>query len=266
MGGFALEVSRPVPHRVTLTPSGLVSLAVHREGAVTAIRKESIMDKSKADGLGKCLVCFQALWMLVQCAARLVDGLPLTLLEINTVGHVLCGITLYLIWFNKPQDMSEPIVLNTTRCGINIDTQPFEGESDLVMPVAQDWSIKEFSGRFTIQRHLVLSLAGSAFGALHLAAWNSTFPSLIEGLLWRSCAIYVTACGIVIACSLVILHVVPRGWKIFSFITLMGTLTSTPILYVGARLYLLLEAFLSLRALPANAYQTPNWTISIPHL
>ena len=266
MGGFALEVSKPVPHQVTLTSAGVFSLAVHGEGAITMVKRKDIMDKSKADGLGKFLVCLQALWMLVQSAGRLIDGLPLTLLEINTIGHVLCGITLYLIWFNKPQDMSEPIILNHYRDGVCIDIKRFEKESDLVVTAAQDWSIQDFARRFTVQRHLVLCLASSAFGALHLAAWNSTFPSLIEGLLWRWSAVYISACGLVIACSLTILHLAPRGWDIFSFITLIGTLTCTPILYFGARFYLLLESFLSLRALPADAYQTPDWTPSIPHL
>lgn len=38
------------------------------------------------------------------------------------------------------------------------------------------------------------------------------------------------------------------------------------VIYVGARLFILLEAFISLRDLPAAAYQTPNWTPWLPHL
>lgn len=37
-------------------------------------------------------------------------------------------------------------------------------------------------------------------------------------------------------------------------------------LYVVARVYLVAESFVSLRALPTSAYDSPSWILTIPHL
>ena len=77
-------------------------------GLLPDLEKKAIMDKSKADSLGKALVCFQILWMSIQTIARIPAKLPITLLEVNTVAHVFCGVILFLIWWHKPKDISEP--------------------------------------------------------------------------------------------------------------------------------------------------------------
>ena len=312
MGGFVLASSQK-----TLTPQGILKLADLGEVAVVKTTKASIMDRSKADGIGKLLICFQAAWMVIQCIGRLANHLPLTLLEINTLGHVLCALSLYTIWYHKPQDMNDPFSLQTVVSDLDPDsdsdsdsrstrttswrrprirpaysaaleiqdgddpirpgtpapnanlspdpassrTGPFSSAEEVA-----NWNVKEFSKSFTIQRHLVFCLASSIFGSLHLMAWHSTFPSLIEKLLWRSSAVYVTGSGIMVACCLLAVHVSSKPSAIFTSIVTIGMLTSAPALYVGARLFLLLEAFISLRALPMQAYQTPEWTLSIPHL
>ena len=61
--------------------------------------QSDIDDRSKANVLGKALVCLQITWMLVECIARKAAGLPLTLLEIHTFVHVVCAISLYAFWF-----------------------------------------------------------------------------------------------------------------------------------------------------------------------
>ena len=59
-----------------------------RCGRLPDVPKEDILDKSKANGLAKALVMIQALWMLLQTIGRLFAGLPVTLLEVNTIAHV----------------------------------------------------------------------------------------------------------------------------------------------------------------------------------
>ena len=65
--------------------------------------------------MAKAFVCFQAGWMVIQIIARKASGLPITLLEINTLGHVVCAVTMYLAWWHKPQDATEPLVIEVTR-------------------------------------------------------------------------------------------------------------------------------------------------------
>ena len=45
--------------------------------------------------------------------------------------------------------------------------------------------------------------------------------------------------------------------KIFTFLVI--------VLYVLARAYLVVECFISLSYLPADAYQIPSWSVYVPH-
>ncbi|KAH6642959.1 hypothetical protein C7974DRAFT_113330 [Boeremia exigua] len=75
------------------------------------VRDTQVRDKSKADGLAKFLVVVQAGWMIIQCIARVQQDLPVTLLEINTIGHVICAFALYMLWWNKPLDIKDPYII-----------------------------------------------------------------------------------------------------------------------------------------------------------
>ena len=78
-------------------PATIIQLA--ERGHWIQIRKQDIDDKSKADTIQKTLVVIQVLWMIMQCIARRVGGLPLSFLEIHTVIHVVCAVFLYACWF-----------------------------------------------------------------------------------------------------------------------------------------------------------------------
>jgi len=69
------------------------------------------MDKSKVNSLAKGLVCIQGCWMLVQGVARKFHGLPVTLLELNTIIHVVCALLMYLLWLKKPQEVETPTII-----------------------------------------------------------------------------------------------------------------------------------------------------------
>ena len=113
MGGFAVDSSDFVSGQdhLYLTTRG-VSRVVELGHPLPDLRKEAIFDKSKADSLGKILVCLQAGYMVFQVIGRLAARLPITLLEVNTLGHVLCALTMYAFWFHKPLGVSDPVVLS----------------------------------------------------------------------------------------------------------------------------------------------------------
>lgn len=116
MGGFTFDAGSfcsdngmpfiPYRHRLTLTARGVAFLA--RCGHLPNMKKKDIIDKSKADSLAKSLACLQASWMVVQVIGRAILGLHVTLLEVNTLGHVLCALLTYLLWWNKPRQIYEP--------------------------------------------------------------------------------------------------------------------------------------------------------------
>lgn len=63
----------------------------------------------------KTLACAQALWFCVQCITRLAQSLPVSLLELNTFGHALCTLAIYIFWWSKPLDIDEPTVILNDR-------------------------------------------------------------------------------------------------------------------------------------------------------
>ena len=100
------NVSKDHFTRLTLTSRGLAFLA--KCGLLPEITVEEIVDKSKADSLSKFLSCLQALWMLVQVLGRVATNLPVTLIEVNTIAHVVCALITYLLWWHKPKHVSAP--------------------------------------------------------------------------------------------------------------------------------------------------------------
>ena len=136
MGGIITHdlvdlTDEPDPPR-TLTPSAVLFFA--RRGVFFDVSSEEIIDKSKANVLGKFLICSQVIWFGIQVTARLVAGYPLALIEVHTVVHVLCALAMYALWWEvgfarfyevccytllifpdkKPQDVSEPVSRRTS--------------------------------------------------------------------------------------------------------------------------------------------------------
>ena len=118
MGGFALDSSDStetfLPEsqtRAALTSEGLRFLLQHEPNSLPSISKDEIKDKSKADGLQKTLICAQALWFCVNVIVRLAQKLPISLLELNAVGHALCALLIYCMWWHKPLDIDEPTLI-----------------------------------------------------------------------------------------------------------------------------------------------------------
>lgn len=99
MGGFAYDLKDISDgfSPVTLSPQGMIFLA--RQGHFVDISPEDIGDRSKAGIFTKSLICVQVSWMVIQCIARKAAGYPLTLLEIHTMVHVVCALTLYVLWW-----------------------------------------------------------------------------------------------------------------------------------------------------------------------
>ncbi|KAK7972231.1 hypothetical protein PG988_006365 [Apiospora saccharicola] len=121
-GGFALELEslKPAMHdipdsekspapRLTITARGMALLA--KCGHLPDVDKQQIDDKSKANDLAKAAVLVQASWMLLQVIGRLGFHLPVTLLEVNTVAHVLCAFAMCIFWWHKPLLPNHPIIL-----------------------------------------------------------------------------------------------------------------------------------------------------------
>ena len=96
--------------RLILRAQGIAKLAEH--GHLPNVPETQIADKSKANFVAKILATLQASWFLVQCVARWEAHLTMTLLELNTLAHVICALLIDLLWMNKPYDVHEPIKIS----------------------------------------------------------------------------------------------------------------------------------------------------------
>lgn len=98
--------------RLTITPKGVAFLAKH--GHFIDVPMGSIRDKSKADVLAKGLVCLQVGWLLLETVSRKAVGYPITLLELHVLVHCACAIAMYGLWFHKPMDVRDPILVDSS--------------------------------------------------------------------------------------------------------------------------------------------------------
>ncbi|KAI5820355.1 hypothetical protein BZA77DRAFT_372483, partial [Pyronema omphalodes] len=120
MGGFAYRRGKAFQIQddklkfpyLMLTPEGFLALAKEKVITPGILDHKSIADRSKADSLAKFMVCIQAFWMVLNVIARKASGLPSTLIELNVVVHVAITVAVYIMWWNKPLAVQNPIVLN----------------------------------------------------------------------------------------------------------------------------------------------------------
>ena len=100
MGGIATSdvatLKDDAKRYYTLTPDAILIFA--RQGIFFDISSEEMSDRSKADLVAKGLVCLQVIWFLIQCVARKAAGYPLVLLEVHTMVHVVCALSMYAFW------------------------------------------------------------------------------------------------------------------------------------------------------------------------
>lgn len=53
----------------------------------------------------------QALWFCLQVITRLATELPISALELNTLGDVFFAFCVFVLWWNKPLDVYEPFTI-----------------------------------------------------------------------------------------------------------------------------------------------------------
>ncbi|KAF8648114.1 hypothetical protein AX16_006398 [Volvariella volvacea WC 439] len=69
---------------------------------IPKIREKEIQDRGKGDLLAKAIVVLQTSWFVVQCAARHIEGLVLTELELATLAFATLNVMTYILWWEKP--------------------------------------------------------------------------------------------------------------------------------------------------------------------
>src|SRR5712671_243388 len=107
MGGF-MEYYGNQPIRVLL-PEQLELYSLTGNGYFPKISKAEIEDRSKGDAISKGVVILQTGWFVTQCTARGVQGLPITELELVTVAFGALSFLIYVLWWEKPQNVQRGV-------------------------------------------------------------------------------------------------------------------------------------------------------------
>jgi hypothetical protein len=198
---------------------------------------EQIDDRSKANGLVKGLASIQIVWFIIQLIGRWVQGLSVTTLELFTLGIVFCAMFAFVGCWEKPYDVQIPATLQTT------SDITEEDHIDRILTTAADEALDDriYLGIF--------SAICLVFGAAHIVAWNSHFPSFSEQLLWRICSIGITVLPLLITVVFASSDTLHISDALESWI--VDGLNSVYMLF---RLYMFVEMFASLRAVPASVY------------
>jgi hypothetical protein len=203
---------------------------------------------------------------------------------------------MYAFWFKKPKDIHRPIAIDEALSGLF--TQP--GSEPFPETRPPDFRCvfrrssnfngvahKKRRGPWWISDFLFACVASmcAIYGGIHLLALNFSFPSSTEKLLWRISCI-VTVCQSLLAPAFVIWsmwtfqhgfvkaqrHIFnyrkepSESWARYGFrvFIILGVVTLP--LSITARLFLVIESFISLRGVPAGVYATVPWTQYIPHI
>lgn len=208
MGGFNLEGR-------SLTWLEVVRLIKEDFIAPKSYAKD-IGDRTKRNALWTFVVYAQSLWLIAQCIARRVEHLPLSTLELGTVGHVAVACIICVVSWYKTSVVVIPISI-CIRAGKSrkdaedvlrsIDDSDATKRPDIEMaasatlpekplktlgePTSQ--GVHDSTGRWD---HLQVPFAQITcmavcigFGLWHCTAWNNVFPTHIEQHLWRICTV-----------------------------------------------------------------------------
>ena len=319
MGGFILQPrdSKPFP----VNSKQLLYLVRHGYARVPRITQFEISQKSKQDGFQKFLTLLQLSWFVLQCIGRGIQHLPTTTLELATIGLVICTFASYYEWSCKPLDVEHPVVLEievdigqilieagecARRPYLRTPLDFIEDQFPLWLTGVEHFTKRKIFGpperplpRFTNDRlptidgsrdSILLITIVTAYSSLHFIAWNFSFPTQVERLVWRIvCIIMVSTASIFFACeiynneqrngrwqhwksrfspsrALPLDRVLrqPEEAKLIPNWQAVNMLVVT-VLYTSARLYIAVECFISLRSLPLRAFDSVAWTNFIPH-
>jgi hypothetical protein len=275
---------------------------------------EHLLEKlDSSGGMVKLLALVQIIWLVIQLSVRQHQGKPSSQLEIAAVAYAGQSLLTYVCYFTRPRDVSSicfiparlpqferqydehavKIIPGAQKANNSIrktmQMVSTKGPSYLVTawrsahaydpavgpaPIPND---AIHHGRDDRQLRLassIVALGGVIFGGLHCLAWNSTFPTYAESVLWRVCAIATT----VLPLTSAMIYGSTKVLDIFSPKRRLYEIDGAPrmnlwwkrasvgflLLYILVRLCLIVEMFRTLFYLPPDVY-TNTWASEIPH-
>ena len=188
--------------------------------------KQIIADRNKVDGALRIVTLFQILWFVVNLRGRPAQQLTITGVELTTAAFIVCSLGTLFCWAQKPSDVAVPKILksDTTLEEILGERmhQPYKQTPlDFISRKEWPWPIY-WSNWINILRNLGIVFAPpkkpvdrfenttarelpgatvwvflgttAAYSSIFVCAWNYTFPTPTEQVLWRAASITMMGC------------------------------------------------------------------------
>lgn len=238
------------------------------------VTREVIEDQSKSHWISKALVILQLVQFFITIFARLAQSITISQLEVAVAGFALCSIISYACLLYKPKSVVSVVTLRVHETlparFLELKLQSFESLSKHAeSPESDNAETREERLSFSSSLEDIKPLAqqvgvwtfiagGLIFGAVHLAAWNLSFPTAADAWLWRVSAIVVT---VVVP---IVFYAFMNNWMPYNLRLWLG-FTLMFFVYPVARIILTVEMFRCLVYQPPSAYSLPSWTVCIPH-
>jgi hypothetical protein len=265
-------------------------LAARRRGIIAELphmTEDEINDRSKSDAFVKVLAAGQVLWLIIQLVFRAAQGLTVTQLEIVALAFALCSLAAYMALLSKPKDVRARVYVPAARPPLIEDMKElgYLGPTTFWYLRATTW-VPNNSAHYLevdnirwlrfLSRHsplqvgmMVTFLLSVPFGAVHLIAWNSEFPTQAERLGWHiSCLLTIIVPFFIMATMMYGAEVERKLLRLSLARVKMVVAYQIGLLmaiHATGRLFVFFEAFRSLISLPTSAFTTTQMG-NVPHL
>lgn len=252
------------------------------------ITTAELQDKSKGDVFVKTIAITQVFWVALQITVRAAKGLAISQLELAVAAFSVCAIITYLLLIPKPQGVRVPTrrircepgsIEQADQMGDGMCLRLFfvpglENEDMKRKRTPNDYIYFEFdvNGKTRVENPytfyacmLGFVVGGVIFGSIHVAGWNLTFPTPIEQKLWRiSSILLATLLPVIFVPVFLVMHSEKlSSMDLRIFVQVWDLLFG--VLYIAARLFILVEIFRTLLYLPPDAYIS-TWASNVPHV
>jgi hypothetical protein len=243
--------------RFTIRLEDLISLMRANLISAPDIGTNDLKERDKSDQFARTITFLQILNFAGQFFSRLGYHLPISALELSTIAFVCPAMLVEYFWWYKPLDLRTGTLVkldakkNEQFISICSGLRFNSPEQDLA-----EWSKGDFALFFdrlaesTTNTKVALGLLIALLtNGIHILAWNNSFPSEMEQLLWRIASTAI--CG-----AILLLWI---GTNVRIKPVRLALCSSSIVFYLLCRLFIMVETFVALRSVPESLYQTVPW-------
>jgi hypothetical protein len=248
--------------RFTIRLENLISLMKADLLSTPNVSTCDLAERSKNDHFARFVTYLQVLYFSIQFFSRLCFNLPISTLELSAMACIGPAALVECFWWDKPLDLRTATIAkldpkkNSAFMSAFSRLQFRNLEQDLAESGKGDFAL--FFNRLResyTSTHLAFGfLIAVLVDSINFAAWNNSFPSETEELLWR----IMSSC----TCGAMILLWIGLYIPVKSVRLIVCSLST--IWYCICRLYLMIGVFVGLRSVPEALYQTVSWANVLP--